>query len=91
MINTSVFHRALKEWCFAMHELDILQRKHWADCPSCFGSLHILVILMGMLNFTETNLCQSLLCSIVSFVGCYYNTLKLYSFRLLHVITYLVV
>lgn len=35
-----MFHRAFKEWCFAMHELDVLQGKQWADCPSCFGSQH---------------------------------------------------
>ena len=39
-INLSVFHRAFKEWCFAQHELDILQGKKWTDCPSCFGLQH---------------------------------------------------
>ncbi|XP_028415546.1 uncharacterized protein LOC114538616 isoform X3 [Dendronephthya gigantea] len=40
IINASVFHCAFKEWCFAMHEVDILQEKQWANCPSCFRSQH---------------------------------------------------
>ena len=60
-----------------MHELDILQKEHWADCHPVLDP-SILVILMGMLNFTDTNLCQGILYCVIC------GLLMLYFFILLY-------
>ncbi|XP_028417750.1 uncharacterized protein LOC114542274 [Dendronephthya gigantea] len=39
-INVTVFHRAFKEWCFAMHEIDVLKGRNWMECPCCYKNQH---------------------------------------------------